>query len=124
MNLPMPDGPRNPPILDPPIRLAVCVSGGGTTLQNLVHRIVDGRLRPRSFRWSRASRGSGRSPGPRRRDSGRGRSPGQALAPEFSAAIFDPIRRRGADLVILGGFLRSCRSRPIMSAASSTSTRR
>ena len=24
---------------------------------------------------------------------------------EFSAAIFDPIRRRGADLVILGGFL-------------------
>ena len=28
----MPDAPRDPPIVDPPIRLAVCVSGGGTTL--------------------------------------------------------------------------------------------
>ena len=39
--------PRDPPILDPPIRLAVCVSGGGTTLQNLIDRIADGRLQAR-----------------------------------------------------------------------------
>ena len=28
-----------------PLRIAVCVSGGGTTLQNLIDRIADGRLR-------------------------------------------------------------------------------
>ena len=32
----MADVPRDPPIVNPPIRLAVCVSGGGTTLQNLI----------------------------------------------------------------------------------------
>src|SRR5208283_3971372 len=37
--------PRTPPITDPPIRLAVCVSGGGTTLQNLIELIRARRLR-------------------------------------------------------------------------------
>ena len=37
--------PRNPPILNPPIRLAVCVSGEGTTLQNLIDQIRSRRLR-------------------------------------------------------------------------------
>jgi len=37
--------PRTPPITDPPIRLAVCVSGGGTTLQNLIDLIRARRLR-------------------------------------------------------------------------------
>ncbi len=41
----MADSPRDPPMSNPPIRLAVCVSGGGTTLQNLIDRIGDGRLR-------------------------------------------------------------------------------
>ena len=41
----MTDAPRVPPIADPPIRLAVCVSGGGTTLQNLIDQIRAGRLR-------------------------------------------------------------------------------
>ena len=41
----MSDAPRDPPIVDPPIRLAVCVSGGGTTLQNLIDLIAAGRLR-------------------------------------------------------------------------------
>src|SRR4051812_32716336 len=42
---PMFDAPRDPPILDPPIRVAVCVSGGGTTLQNLIDLIRAGSLR-------------------------------------------------------------------------------
>src|SRR3954462_994670 len=42
---PMADAPRDPPIVDPPIRLAVCVSGGGTTLQNLIDRIRSKKLR-------------------------------------------------------------------------------
>ena len=36
---------RDPPIIDPPIRLAVCVSGEGTTLQNLIDRIRSRKLR-------------------------------------------------------------------------------
>ena len=65
----MSESPRDPPILDPPIRLAVCVSGGGTTLQNLIDQIGAGRLRARSSGWWRASRASARSAGPRRRAS-------------------------------------------------------
>ena len=43
----MSDAPRDPPITmnDPPIRLAVCVSGGGTTLGNLLEKIAAGQLR-------------------------------------------------------------------------------
>lgn len=102
----MPDGPRNPPILDPPARLAVCVSGGGTTLQNLIDRTLDGRLRaevvqvvasrPRIGAIARAEK-AGIPVAVEARD--------KRPLPEFGAAVFDPIRRRGADLVILGGFL-------------------
>ena len=38
----MSEAPRNPPIAGPPIRLAVCVSGEGTTLQNLIDQIRRG----------------------------------------------------------------------------------
>jgi phosphoribosylglycinamide formyltransferase-1 len=41
----MGDAPRDPPITGAPIRLAVCVSGEGTTLQNLIDRIKARRLR-------------------------------------------------------------------------------
>ena len=41
----MADVPRDPPIVAPPIRLAVCVSGGGTTLQNLIDKIKAKKLR-------------------------------------------------------------------------------
>ena len=98
--------PRTPPITDPPIRLAVCVSGGGTTLQNLIEQIRARRL------WAQivqvvASR-------PRIGAIPRAEAAGIPLAlasrtaqssAEFSASIFDPIRRSKADLVILGGFL-------------------
>jgi phosphoribosylglycinamide formyltransferase-1 len=98
--------PRTPPITDPPIRLAVCVSGGGTTLQNLIDQIRARRL------WAEivqvvASR-------PRIGAIPRAEAAGIPLAlasrmaqssAEFSASIFDPIRRSKADLVIFGGFL-------------------
>jgi phosphoribosylglycinamide formyltransferase-1 len=102
----MPHAPRNPPILDPPIRLAVCVSGSGTTLQNLVDRIADGRLRAEVVQVVASKPDIGAIA--RAEKAGipvavevRGKRP----LSEFSVAIFEPIRRRGADLVILGGFL-------------------
>ncbi|MGC8640853.1 MAG: phosphoribosylglycinamide formyltransferase [Isosphaeraceae bacterium] len=102
----MGSSPRTPPITDSPIRLAVCVSGGGTTLQNLIDLIRAGRL------WAEivqvvASR-------PRIEAIPRAEAAGIPLAlasksaqssAEFSASVFDPIRRSKADLVILGGFL-------------------
>lgn len=100
------EGPRNPPILDSPIRLAVCVSGGGTTLQNLIDRIADGRLVAEVVLVVAGRQGI--------RAISRAEQAGIPVAVEprskrplvdFSAAVFDPIRRSGADLVILGGFL-------------------
>jgi phosphoribosylglycinamide formyltransferase-1 len=102
----MSDTPRNPPILDPPIRLAVCVSGGGTTLQNLIDMIRARRLHAQIVQVVASKPRIGAIP--------RAEAAGIPLAlasrtaqstAEFSASVFDPIRRSGADLVILGGFL-------------------
>jgi phosphoribosylglycinamide formyltransferase-1 len=102
----MPSAPRKPPIIDSPIRLAVCVSGGGTTLQNLIDRIRVRRLRAEIVQVV-ASR-------PRIGAISRAEAAGIPLAlasrtagstSEFSASVFDPIRKSRADLVILGGFL-------------------
>ncbi|MBX6312488.1 MAG: phosphoribosylglycinamide formyltransferase [Isosphaeraceae bacterium] len=104
--MPSSDAPRDPPITEPPIRLAVCVSGGGTTLQNLIDQIRAGRLEAEIVQVVASRPGIGAIP----RAEAAGipvavvpRS-GRSLA-EFSAAIFEPIRRRRADLVVLGGFL-------------------
>lgn len=102
----MTEGPRNPPILDPPIRLAVCVSGGGTTLQNLVDRIADGHLSAEVVRVIASKPGIGAIARAERAGlpvtvESRGKHP----LSEFGEAVFGPIRRSGADLVILGGFL-------------------
>ncbi|GIW89535.1 MAG: phosphoribosylglycinamide formyltransferase [Isosphaeraceae bacterium] len=98
--------PRDPPIGEPPIRLAVCVSGGGTTLQNLLDRIADGRLvaevvqvvasRPGIGAIERAERAGVATTVVERA--------GKSLA-EFSREVFAAIRAARADLVILGGFL-------------------
>ena len=102
----MPDAPRIPPITDPPIRLAVCVSGGGTTLQNLIDRIGAGTLSATVVQVIASKPGIGAIV----RAEAAGipvavvTRKGKSLA-DFSAAVFDPIRRAGADLVILGGFL-------------------
>ena len=98
--------PRDPPILDPPIRLAVCVSGGGTTLQNLIDEVRAGRLRAEVVQVVASRPNLGAIP--------RAEAAGIPVAvvqrkgrdlDEFSAAAFDAIRRRDADLVVLGGFL-------------------
>jgi phosphoribosylglycinamide formyltransferase 1 len=102
----MSEKPRNPPIVGPPIRLAVCVSGEGTTLQNLINRI---RLRRLSAEIVQvvASR-------PRIGAIARAEAAGIPLAlasyharskADFSTSVFDPIRHNSADLVILAGFL-------------------
>jgi phosphoribosylglycinamide formyltransferase-1 len=98
--------PRIPPIFDPPIRLAVCVSGSGTTLQNLIDLIRARRLRaeivqvvasrPRIGAIARAE--AARIPLALASRTAHSRD-------ELSASVFDPIRRSEADLVILGGFL-------------------
>src|SRR5262249_55872890 len=98
--------PRNPPIVDPPIRLGVCVSGGGTTVQNLIDRIATGRLRaeivqviasrPNIGAIDRAERAGIPVEVIVRR--------GRALQ-EFSDVVFSTLRDRGTDLVVLGGFL-------------------
>lgn len=102
----MADEPRDPPIVNPPIRLAVCVSGGGTTLQNLIDLIRAKKLRAQVVQVV-ASR-------PRIEAIPRATAAGIPLAlanrgaknvAEFSQSVFDPIHHSKADLVILGGFL-------------------
>ena len=91
-----------------PIRLAVCVSGGGTTLRNLLDRINAGTLNARVVQVV-ASR-----PGIVAID--RAEKAGLPVAvadvskrrtdlDAFSASVFDPIRESGAGLVLLAGFL-------------------
>ncbi len=104
---------RNPPITASPIRLAVCVSGEGTTLQNLIDRIKSRKLRaeivqvvasrPRIGAIARAE--AARIP--------------LALAnyharstAEFSESVFNPILHSRSDLVILAGFLSLLRIPP------------
>lgn len=101
--------PRTPPIPDTdsdPIRLAVCVSGGGTTLANLIRRIEANALRARIVHVIASK------PGLRAIEIAESASipvdvierKGKTLD-EFSDQIFKAIRGAGADLVILGGFL-------------------
>ena len=91
-----------------PIRLAVLLSGGGTTLQNLIDRIADGRLDARIV-CVVSSRG----------DAGgveRARRAGIptfvverracASREEFSERILGHCRDAGADLVCMAGFLQ------------------
>ncbi len=102
----MVDVPRDPPITAPPIRLAVCVSGEGTTLQNLIDQIKKRRLkaevvqvvasRPRIGAIARAE--AAKIPLALANYNSRSKT-------EFSASVFEPIRHAKADLVILAGFL-------------------
>jgi phosphoribosylglycinamide formyltransferase-1 len=102
----MGNSPRNPPITGSPIRLAVCVSGAGTTLQNLIDLVRARRLDAELVQVV-ASR-------PRIGAIARAEAAGIPLAlanrnaqsiSEFSSSVFGPIRHSEADLVILGGFL-------------------
>ncbi len=98
--------PRTPPITDPPIRLAVCVSGGGTTLQNLIDLIRARRLRAEIVQVVASQPRIGAIP--RAEAAGIPLSLAHRTAhslTEFSASVFDAVRHSRADLVVLGGFL-------------------
>ncbi len=91
-----------------PLHLAVLISGGGTTLENLIARIRDGRLRGVEIRLVISSRSTvrgveiARAAGlplqiVRRKD-----YPDDAM---FSTAITAALDRARVDLVVLAGFL-------------------
>ena len=91
-----------------PLKLAVLISGGGTTLKNLIQRIEAGSLGVSIELVISSSASAG----------------GLQLAKDasieskvinwkkigdptaFSDAVFEAIRSSGADLVVMGGFLR------------------
>lgn len=91
-----------------PIRLAVLISGGGTTLQNFMDRVADGRMKaeialvisnnPAAAGLERARRAGIAAEVIRRED--------HADTHGFSAAIFARCRAVHADLVTLAGFLK------------------
>jgi formyltetrahydrofolate-dependent phosphoribosylglycinamide formyltransferase len=95
------------PVTGRPIRLGVLISGGGSTLMNLVDQIHAGRLVaeiPVVIASQKLCRGVERA-----RDTG---LPCEILRPrdfrstaEFSTAVFEVLRREQVDLVVLGGFL-------------------
>jgi phosphoribosylglycinamide formyltransferase-1 len=90
----------------PPLRLAVCVSGGGTTLQNLIDRIADGRLAAEIVHVIASRPGIGaidrahKAGLPVTVVSRKGKS-----VDEFSHELFAPLREAMAELVVLAGFL-------------------
>jgi phosphoribosylglycinamide formyltransferase-1 len=96
------------PVRGRPLQLAVLISGGGTTLENLSARIGDGRLRGVEIRLVISSRSTVRGVGiaraaglplqiVRRKD-----FPDDAV---FSTAITAALDRARVDLVVLAGFL-------------------
>jgi phosphoribosylglycinamide formyltransferase-1 len=96
------------PVARKPLRLAVLVSGSGTTLENLIARIHDGRLRGVEIRLVISSRSAVRG-------ADIARAAGLPLAvirkqdyPDdeaFSAVITAALDRAQVDLVALAGFL-------------------
>jgi phosphoribosylglycinamide formyltransferase 1 len=97
-----------------PLPIAVLISGGGTTLQNLIDRIRDGTL-PAEIVQVISSKADAR---------GNLRALGAGLPLEvaprkafpsleaFSERIFESVRFAGAELVCLGGFLQLLRIPP------------
>jgi phosphoribosylglycinamide formyltransferase-1 len=92
----------------PDIRLAVLLSGNGTTLQNLLDRIADGRLHAQvvvvvSNRSDAFGLERGRRAGVPAFVVERS---GCASRDEFSQRVFDLCRQHGAELVCMAGFLQ------------------
>jgi phosphoribosylglycinamide formyltransferase-1 len=93
------------------IRIAALISAGGTTLQNLIDRIADGRLaaqvvqvvssNPEAFGIERARRAGLPVAIVRRKGDGGTTLPRE----EFSRRIFDHCRQAKAELVCMAGFL-------------------
>src|SRR5437879_5084884 len=95
-------------VTNPPLRLAVLLSGNGTSLQNLLDRGADGRLAARvavviankaeAFGLERARRAGIPAVVVERQSCG--------SRDEFSRRIFDHCRGAGVELVCLAGFLQ------------------
>src|SRR5437763_6146185 len=101
--------PKEASDMERPLRVAVPLSGGGTTLQNLIDRCADGRLpearvvgvvssRPDAFGLERARRAGLPAFVVERKSC--------ASREEFSASVFGHCREVGAELVCPGGFLQ------------------
>ncbi len=99
--------PRTPPIADPPLRLGVLISGGGTTLENFLREQNAGRL-PVEIAVVIASRQGIRGIEVAERaglpvvDVQRKKHPSTEA---FSQAVFKHLREGRVDLVTLAGFL-------------------
>jgi phosphoribosylglycinamide formyltransferase-1 len=99
-----------PSLKDPnrPLRIAVLISGGGTTLRNFIEKIAAGKLKaeillvvsstPKAGGLQHAEKAGIPSAIIRRRDFD--------SQDAFSAAVFDRSRHAGVDLVVMGGFLK------------------
>jgi phosphoribosylglycinamide formyltransferase 1 len=91
-----------------PLRLVVLISGGGTTLRNLIEKIAAGQLDARIelvVSSNAAARGL--------QFAREAKIPAEAIerrafesTEAFSAAIFGACRATSADLVVMGGFLK------------------
>jgi len=98
----------NAPSSTRPVRIAVLISGGGTTLRNLIQRIEAGTLdaeillvvssTSKAGGLQFAERAGVPSAVVRRKDFD--------SQDAFSAAIFDRCRQAGVDVVVMGGFLK------------------
>ena len=94
--------------MEKPLKIAVLISGGGTTLKNLIDRIDDGSLNATVERVISNNAKAG----------GLEHAKNASIESEvishkdfddrqsFSEAIFTSIRKSGAQLVVMGGFLR------------------
>lgn len=91
-----------------PLPIAVLISGGGTTLRNLIERIAAGTL-PVSIRQVVSS-----APGSRGLEyAAQAGIPGEVVEQRafanqdaYSQAVFDRCRAAGAKVVVMGGFLK------------------
>src|SRR5215472_9652689 len=91
-----------------PLRIVVLISGGGTTLRNLIEKIAAGRLDARIERLissNSAARGL--------EFAREARIPAEAIERKsfvsnetFSEAIFAACRKSSADVVAMGGFVK------------------
>lgn len=96
--------PRPFPITEGPTRVAVCISGAGSTLTNLLQRIEDGSLGQIRITLVIADR-----PGIRGLEIAEAHGIPTLVVSRrdlhMSRIIFDAIRAAQVDLVVLGGFL-------------------
>jgi phosphoribosylglycinamide formyltransferase-1 len=93
---------------DSPLRIAVLISGSGSTLDNLIRRIQDGRLRHVHIARVVSSRGSVRGVEIARAASlplSIVRQKDYSSAESFSEALTREVDAAGVDIVILAGFL-------------------